>query len=207
MADTLPAEEWNVRSRTGRQPLAPEVLATVLAVLLALGWFVFPLPLHSPDSAPSPGQPPHLVIEQVDSLTTDPSGRISRRMRADELRRLTPGAKSLLVRPRLTVFPAVGPKWHFEAERGEVSPDGENIYLPGRVQGRRDAVEPLEIDGRDLMLTARSNSGESDKPATVRGASFETRGTGVKIWLDEGRIEFLNDASSVMRPRSPGSLP
>ncbi len=207
MADTLPAQEKDVRSRTRRESLASEVLATVCVVLLALGWFVFPLPLHSPHSAPSPGQPPHLVIEQVDSLTTDPSGRISRRMRADELRRLTPGAKSLLVRPRLTVFPTVGPRWHFEAESGEVSPDGENIYLPGRVQGRRDAVEPLEIDGRDLWLTARDNSGESDKPATVRGASFEARGTGVKIWLEEGRIEFLSDASSVLRPRLSGSPP
>ena len=169
--------------------------------LLALGWFVFPLPLHPPDTASSPGTPPHLVMEQVDALTTDPSGRRYRRLQADELRRMAPGAKSMLVRPRLTMFPAVGPRWHFEAERGEVSPDGKNIYLPGPVKGRRDAREGLEIDGRDFRFMAANHYGESDEPATIHGASFEARGTGMKIWLEEGRIELLTDATGVLRPR------
>lgn len=169
--------------------------------LLALGWGVFPLPTHSPDPVPSPGTAPYLSMEQVDSMTTDPSGRMYRRLRADELSRTVPGAKSMLVRPRLTVFPATGPSWRFEAENGEVSPDGKNIYLPGPVRGRRDAAEPLEIDGRDFRIMTANDYGESDEPATVRGPSFEARGTGVKIWLEEGRIELLGDASSVLRPR------
>ena len=48
---------------------------------------------------------------------------------------------------------------------------------------------------------ATNNYGESDQPATIRGTSFEARGTGVKIWLEEGRIELLSDASGIMRPR------
>ena len=91
--------------------------------------------------------------------------------------------------------------WHFEAETGEVSPDGKSIYLPGPVLGRRDAVEPLEIDSRDLRIMATNNYGESDEPTTIRGTTFEARGTGMKIWLDEGRIDLLSDASGVMRPR------
>ncbi len=196
-----PAQGRKARPPALRHSVAPEVLATVAAAVLALGWFAFPLPLHSPGPAPAPGSPPHLLIEQVDALTTDPLGRMFRRLRADELRRMTPKSKSVLVRPRLTVFPAAGPRWHFEAASGEVSPDGKNIYLPGPVQGRRDAVEPLEIDSRDLRIMATNNYGESDEPATVRAATFEARGTGVKIWLEEGRIEFLSDASGVMRPR------
>ena len=124
-----------------------------------------------------------------------------RRLVADELRRMAPGAKSMLVRPRLTLFPAAGPGWRFESETGEVSPDGKNIYLPGPVRARRGAVDPLEIDGRDFRIRTMNDYGESDEAATVRGASFEARGTGVKIWLEEGRIELLHDASGVMRPR------
>ena len=168
--------------------------------LLALGWFAFPLPLRTPEPASSPETPLHLLIEQVDSLTTDPSGRMSWRMRADELRRSAPGAKSMLARPRLTVFPAAGPRWHFKAGTGEVSPDGKNIYLPGPVHGRRGAVEPIEIDGRDLRIMVTNSYGESDEPATIRGAAFEARGTGMKIWLEEGRIELLSDASGVLQP-------
>ena len=196
-----PEQGRNARPPAPRRSEALDILASVSVALLALGWFAFPLPIHSPGSAPSPGTPPHLLIEGVDALTTDPSGRMYRRVRADELRRMTPGAKSVLVRPRLTMFPVSGPRWHFAAESGEVSPDGKNIYLPGPVQGRRDAVEPLEIDSRDLRIMATNNYGESDKPATIRGASFEARGTGVKIWLEEGRIELLSDASGIMRPR------
>ena len=201
MAETPPEQGSNARSPAPRHSLAWEILATLGAIFLALGWFAFPLPLQSPGSAPPPGTPPHLRIERVDALTTDPSGRLYRRLRADEMQRMTPGAKSVLVRPRLTVFPAAGPMWHFEAETGEVSPDGKSIYLPGRVLGRRDAVEPLEIDSRDLRIMATNNYGESDEPATIRGKTFEARGTGMKIWLEEGRIDLLSDASGVMRPR------
>ena len=178
-----------------------ETLIAVGTILLALGWFAYLLRFEPPGSAPPPGTPPHLRIERVDALTTDPSGRLYRRLRADEMQRMTPGAKSVLVRPRLTVFPATGPMWHFEAETGEVSPDGKNIYLPGPVLGRRDAVEPLEIDSRDLRIMATNNYGESDEPATIRGSTFEARGTGMKIWLEEGRIDLLSDASGVMQPR------
>ena len=184
-----------------RRSVALSSLANVAGLLLALGWLVLPLPLHLPGSVPSPGARPHLLIEQVDSLTTDPSGRIYRRLQAAELRRMTPGAVSMLVRPRLTMFPAAGPRWRFEAERGEVSPDGQNIYLPGPVRGRRDAVEPLEIDGRDFRIMAANHYGESDEPATIRGVSFEARGTGVRFWLEEGRVELLADARGVLQPR------
>ena len=196
-----PEQGSNARSPAPRFSLAWEVLATLGVIFLALGWFAFPLPLQSPGSAPPPGAPPHLRIERVDALTTDPAGRPYRRLRADEMQRMTPGAKSVLVRPRLTVFPATGPMWYFEAETGEVSPDGKNIYLPGPVVGRRDTVEPLEIDGRDLRIMATNNYGESDEPATIRGTTFEARGTGMKIWLEEGRIDLLSDASGVLRTR------
>ena len=198
MAENSPAQGRSTRSS---HPVALETLPTLSLALLALGWFVFPLPLHPPDPAPSRETGPHLSMEQVDSLTTDPSGRLHRRLRADELRRMVPGAKSMLLRPRLTIFPEAGPSWRFEAESGEVSPDGKNIYLPGPVQGRRDAVEPLEVAGRDFRIMDTNGYGESDEPATVRGASFEARGTGVKMWMEEGRIELLSDAGSVMRPR------
>ena len=189
--------------RSARSPHAVslDILASV-SVALALftfGWFVYPL--HSPGDTPSPGAPPHLRIERVDALTTDPSGRLYRRLRADEMQRMTPSVKSVLVRPRLTLFPAAGPMWHFEAATGEVSPDGKNIYLPGSVLGRRDSVEPLEIDSRDLRIMATSNYGESDEPATIRGTTFEARGTGMKIWLEEGRIDLLSNASGIMWPR------
>lgn len=198
----MPPEQGSIaRSPAPQLSLAWEILATLGVIFLALGWFAFPLSLQSPGSAPPLGTPPHLRIERVDALTTDPSGRPYRRLRADEMQRMTPGAKSVLVRPRLTVFPATGPMWHFEAETGEVSPDGKNIYLPGPVLGRRDAVEPLEIDSRDLRITTTNSYGESDEPATIRGTTFEARGTGMKIWFEEGRIDLLSDARGVMRPR------
>ena len=196
-----PVQGTNARSSAPRRLLASGLLATFGASLLAVAWFEFATTRSPPDSAPLPESPPHLLIEQVDALTTETSGRIYRRLRADRMLRVAPGAMSLFVRPRLTVFPATGPAWYFEAERGEVSPDGENIYLPGPVRGRRDAAEPLEIDSRDLRITATDNYGESDEPATIRGTSFEVRGTGMKIWLAEGRIELLEDASGVVQPR------
>ena len=48
---------------------------------------------------------------------------------------------------------------------------------------------------------ATGDYGESDEPATIRGTAFEARGTGMKIWLEEGRIELVSGASGVLQPR------
>ena len=197
----LPGPGSYFRSLASRHFPGRGTAATLAATVLALGWVSFPLPLQPPGSAPAPETPPQLHIRHVDTLTTNPSGRLYRRLRADEMQRMAPGMKSVLTRPRLTVFPTTGPRWYFEADTGEVSPDGKNIYLPGPVVGRRDAVEPLEIDSRDFRIMATSEYGESDQPTTIRGTTFEARGTGVKIWLEEGRIDLLSDASGIMRSR------
>ena len=89
MAETPPEQGSNARSPAPRHSLAWEILATLGAIFLALGWVAFSLPLQSPGSAPPPGTPPHLRIERIDALTTDPSGRLYRRLRADELQRMT----------------------------------------------------------------------------------------------------------------------
>lgn len=133
--------------------------------------------------------------------TTDSSGRMHRRLQAEELRREVPGGESFLVRPRLTVFSGGEPLWNFTAERGEVSPDGENIYLPGPVRGRRGPVQPIEIDSADVRIMAAKSYGESDQPSMIRGRAFQARGNGLKIWLDEGRVELVNDARGTLQKR------
>ena len=199
-----PPGRVTLAGKTAGVGVAWQSVAALFAVVVGIGLFLLPRPLPpppTPDPVPSTGSFPHLLVEELDVSTTDSSGRMHRRLLASELRRASPGAKSVLVDPRLTVFPAAGPSWHFTAESGEVSPDGKNIYLPGSVQARRGATRPLEIDGRDVRIMATNNYGESDKPATVRGAAFEARGTGLKIWFKDGRIELLDDTRGILQPR------
>ena len=171
-----------------------------LAAVCGLGWLLLPRLLSS---TPSPPAVPawHLLVEAVDTATTDSSGRLYRRLRADELRRAAPDAKSELIRPRLTLLPETGKIWRFTAERGEVSPDRENVYLSGPVHGRRGPARPLEVESRDVRIMVSKSYGESDGPSTIRGTGFETRGTGVRFWLEEDRVELLSDAHGVFRPQ------
>lgn len=170
-----------------------------LAAVCGLGWIA----LSRVPAPPAPASPaasaPHLLVEKVDVVTTDRTGRVHRRLRADELRRAHPGAKSELVRPDLAVFPAAGPGWRFTAERGEVSPDRENVYLPGAVRGRRGAARPLEIESRGVRVMLSQGYGESSEPSAVRSAGLEVRGTGMRIWLEEDRVELLAETRTLFR--------
>ena len=197
-----PAQE---RAKTGA-PVARRAVPWTfpLALLAALGaaaWLLLPRSFAPSDSVPFTGAPPHLFIEEVDVSATDPSGRMHRRLKADALRRDVPGGTSVLVRPRLTVFSDGAAVWKFTAETGEVSPDGENIYLPGPVQGRRGPAKPIKIDSSDVRIAVAESYGESSQPSTIRGKAFQARGTGLKIWLDEGRVELLNDARGTLQNR------
>ena len=173
----------------------------LLAATGAAAWFLVPRSLVPADPVPLSGSAPHLFIEEVDVSVTDASGRMHRRLQAEALRREVPGGTSVLVRPRLTVFSDGIAMWQFTAATGEVSPDGENIYLPGPVRGKRGPAKPIEIDSRDVRIAIADSYGESDQPSTIRGAAFQARGTGLKIWLDEGRVELLNDARGTVNNR------
>ena len=138
-------------------------------------------------------------LEEFDLLMIDPSGRIFRRLSVREARRDHPDAAYVLAEPRLRVFSRTGATWFLAAENGEVYPDGETIYLAGQVTGRRGAASPLEIDTRDVRIMPMSDYAESAAPTTIRGAAFEVRGEGAKIWLDEGRIDLLNEARGTLQ--------
>lgn len=181
------------------RPVSWTFPATLLAVACGLGWLLIPRSPSPTDFAISDVSPPHLFIEEVDISTTDDTGRMHRRLHADALRREVPGGKSLLDRPRLTVFVDGAALWHFAADHGEVSPDGENIYLPGPVRGRRGPAQPIEIDSADVRIMTADSYGESDKPSMIRGKAFQARGNGLKIWLDEGRAELVKDARGTLQ--------
>lgn len=176
-----------------------------LAAVFGLGGLGAARVLDPPAAAISPAAParaaPHLLVEEIDVVTTDRTGRVHRRLEADVLRRAHPGAKSELVRPRLTVFPAAGPSWRFTADRGEVSPDRENVYLPGAVRGRRSAPRPLEVESRGVRVMLSRSYGESSEPSTIRSRGLEVRGMGMRFWLEEDRVELLAETRTVFRAR------
>lgn len=159
----------------------------------ALVWLLV-VPRAGPPPPPDPAETaPHLLIQDVEISTTGPSGRVVRRLRADEVRRAGPDADTRLVRPRLTVFPGNGASWRFTAERGELPPGRRSVRLPGPVHGHRGGTRPLRIDSRDVRIVLPDGYAESDDPSTIRGTGFESRGTGMRIWLEEGRIELLSE--------------
>ena len=172
----------------------------MLAAVTASGWMVFPRLLSSPPATPVERRW-HLLVEDIDVATTDPNGHLQRRLQADELRRAGRDTKSDLLRPRLTVFPADGAPWRFTAERGEVSPDRENVYLPGPVQGRGGEGGSLVVDSRDVRIAVAEGYGESPERSVVAAPGFEVRGRGVRFSLGDGRVELLSEVRGVFEPQ------
>ena len=172
-----------------------------LAAVCGLGWLLLP--------RPAVVHPLATCRARVVSAGRGRRHRYHRLVRAPvtgacartSLRRAAPDAKSELIRPRPDVASRDRKIWRFTAERGEVSPDRENVYLSGPVHGRRGPARPLEVESRDVRIMVSKSYGESDGPSTIRGTGFETRGTGVRFWLEEDRVELLSDAHGVFRPQ------
>ena len=69
------------------------------------------------------------------------------------------------------------------------------------MRGRRGTVQPLEVESRDVRMMLSKNYGESGEPSTVRSKGLEVRGTGMRIWLEEDRVELLAETRTVFRTR------
>jgi lipopolysaccharide export system protein LptC len=89
------------------------------------------------------------------------------------------------------------------------------VLLLGKVRAWRESATggvAIDIRTRDLRVLPESEYGETDKPVTIRTPASETRGLGMRAFMNEGRVELLadvttvyqrSDASSILFPSSP----
>ena len=173
--------------------LAIAGLAGVLALLL--GWqLVFrPAPEPADDAGPTPSLAAY--ARSVVMTATGADGEMAWRVRSPAARYYDDADFWQLDAPRWRVASATGAPWRGRAEHGRSWAGESRARLQGNVvmQRRRPAgLTRLETERIELHIPQRY--AETDRPVTLRGPGYRIRAVGARAWLDEERVELLDNA-------------
>jgi len=176
----------------------------VLLVLVAGSAWV----LQAVDTAPG-GASAHLphtpdfYMERFTTTTMNSRGEPTRRLEAQAMHHFPDTNTNELEQPYLVLYNEGGQPWHVRSERGWVSENGDVILLLGEVDIWRDDAggrRSIEIETKDLRVLPQSDYGETDQPVVIRTPSSETRGRGMRGYLEQSRVELLADVTTFYDP-------
>lgn len=194
-------DAWVVRLRLAMGTWLPAVVLAVLAI--ASGVWLAKLGEYEPGGAKLEGHRPDVTMEQFEVTDMGEDGTPLRRLSAAYMAHFTDTQTKELTHPHLVVYKKDGEPWHVVSQRGWVSADNEELMLLGEVdiwRNYRNGKREIHIETEDLRVLPSDEYAETKLPVTISTPQSLTRGTGMRAFLGEGRVELLSDVKTTFQP-------
>ena len=149
------------------------------------------------------GHAPDLTMEEFEVTTMGEDGRPSRRLSAAYMAHFSDTQTKELTHPHLVVYRAEEEPWHVASERGWVSADNDVLMLLGKVniwRNQPDGKREIHIETEDLRVLPDDEYAETALPVSISTPESHTRGTGMRAYLGESRVQLLSKVRTVIDP-------
>jgi lipopolysaccharide export system protein LptC len=149
------------------------------------------------------GHAPDLTMEEFEVTTMGEDGRPLRRLSAAYMAHFTDTGTKELRRPHLVVYQKQAEPWHVASERGWVSAGNDVLMLLGKVDIWRDGPDgkrEIHIETQDLRVLPREEYAETELPVSISTPESLTRGTGMRAYLGESRVQLLSKVKTTIEP-------
>jgi lipopolysaccharide export system protein LptC len=161
--------------------------------------------LEEPHSEAAPEFLPDHVMENIVLRQYQAEGHLASQLHAAHMRYYATAHNTELEQPTLVWYENDIPLWHVDAERGEISPDGETLYFLGAVHLRRHSADGslhAEVFSRDIRFNTTTSSAETQATALIRTPNGnEIRGTGLFMENATRRLELHAEVHSIYYPK------
>lgn len=176
----------------------------ILLLVLTLGsaWLLHKLSLEDRRRAPGRGHQVDYYMERFTRTSTDASGRISDRLRAERMVHYSDDNSTELVRPELEFYNGDERPWQARSDRGWVSGDGDVVILLGQVDAWRNAADgsrEIELVTRDLRVLVDEKLAESEAHSTIRNATTVAEADGMRADFGRNKLELMTHVRSRYR--------
>lgn len=176
------------------------VLAVVLLIVAYGNWLVKTFQTTTGMGPREVRHEPDFFIEDVISTMMDAEGKPLYRLQATVIKHY-PDDKSLALQaPRLEYYRQQLPPWTAKSEAGRVYDEGRQVFLDGEVTMRRPAEgnQPAtELHTKDLIVLPEDDYAETTASVNIISGKSQLKGTGMRLYLDEGRLELLANGEGI----------
>ena len=168
----------------------------VILILLAFGttWLEHSIKkVLSKPSVEISDNVPDYTMTNFQTKQMDEQGDLKNELTAETMQHYK-NTNSKLKNPYM-VFYAAGQQvsWTVRSERGEISPDGKQIWLLGEARLQRyNQNPPLEIISRDIWLQLEKQYAETAAPTTILSGLYKTQSVGMRVFMLTKQIELLS---------------
>lgn len=170
----------------------------IVAALLAAGsgWLLYHFNEQGAVDQRPTVETPAAYMQNFTLTALDDTGKVSYQLSGERLEHFASDGSTTIDEPRMVIYGAGGAVWYARSPQGWASEDNREIVLRGDVtiwNGIDDPEEKVELLTQNLRLQPALRYAETTQVATLQSAIGVTRGKGLRIWLDESRIEFLSE--------------
>lgn len=195
----MPARESRLTGAAGTWLPA----AALVALAVASSLWLASLGTTSTEIERFEGRAPDLTMEEFEVTSMGEDGSPLRRLSAAYMAHFADTDTKELTHPHLVVYQEEAEPWHVASERGWVSADNEVLMLLGKVniwRNRPDGKPEIHIETEDLKVLPRAEFAETELPASISTPESFTRGTGMRAYLGEGRVQLLSNVRTRIEP-------
>lgn len=179
------------------------VVLVLAGLAVVSGWLLQRLGVDAEVRQQSGRHTPDYYVENFTSTTMDVNGFPRRRVNADYMAHFPDTDTHELSNPYMILYRDSAAPWHVRSERGWISSTGEVMLLLGKVHIWRNNARgerQMEIRTEDLRVLPDTNYGETDKLAIITTPGSESRGVGMRAFMDESRLQLLSQVHTRYDP-------
>ncbi len=153
---------------------------------------------------------PDYYMENFTTLTMNQDGTPKNRLNAEYMAHYPDDNTSELHEPELEIYRQDKQPIYVESDMGWVTSNNDVILLSGNVylhQNDNNGELKLELITEDARVLVDQKYAETDKAATLISKKSTTTSIGMRAYLQEQRMEFLNNVHTTIESSEPASTP
>jgi len=173
----------------------------LLAVVLALAgfsvWMLSVVNVPKPGAPPGPRHIPDYYLDDFTATAMGPNGKPQYRLSAKHLDHYPDNDLKVITALHLTWYRPGLPDWTVDADQGRILHHNQLVLLEGRVVMTRAATDdapPIRLETRDLTVRPGEKYAETQTAVTIHSGPNRIQATGMRVYLDQGRVELLANA-------------
>lgn len=150
---------------------------------------------------------PDYYMEDFTTLTMNQDGTPKNKLSADYLAHYPYNNSTELVMPRMEIFREDKVPLYIDAEKGRLDGDDDTILLYGIVKMWEyddTGSATLEVSTSHVKVSLEDEYAETDRHATIVTNNAIIRGTGMRAYLPQSRLEVIKHERTTINT-APGS--
>ncbi len=147
---------------------------------------------------------PDYYLENFSTLTMNLDGTPKNKLYASFMAHYPDDDSTELIQPKLELFNVDKPPTIITSEKGWITANNEVILLSGKVQLRQEDPKgflQLQVDTSEVRILVNEDFIETDEHATIIGRRTRMEGVGIRAYLNENKIELLNNVKGRINPK------